>query len=90
VRPTGQREKGARGWGGGADRAGPPGREKRGMKGLIWAGRPRGRMFLSFSYFLLNLISLFSPFDSNSNMPQTQIETPQAYASNKSKVGRST
>jgi hypothetical protein len=39
--------------------------------------------------FILNhvfLLFLISPLDSNSNMPQSQIRAPQAYASNKNKV----
>jgi hypothetical protein len=82
--PLVRERRGARGQGGDADRAVPSGREKRGRRGLSWVERLRGEWattcFSFFFYFLL---------DSNSNMPQTQIETPQAYASNKSKVGGS-
>jgi hypothetical protein len=68
----------------------------RGRRSLAcWAERPRGRVHGSFFLFLfiLNfvfLFFLFSPLDSNLNMPQTQIRTPQAYALNKNKVWGST
>jgi hypothetical protein len=79
---------------GGADRRDPPRRERGGAGARGWAGwveRPMERgswasfLFLLFLYFVF-LSFLFSPLDSNPNMPQTQIRTPQAYASNKSKL----
>jgi hypothetical protein len=74
-RPTRQREKVKRacGWNG---PTGPKGRGDRGSGFLFY--------FLLFLNFVF-LFFLFSPLDSNSNMPQTHIRTPQAYASNKSK-----
>ena len=63
----------------------PAGQRENGEAGAQLGYKAEGGV----GYDLLFLFLLFSPLDSNSNMPQTQIETPQAYASNKSKVGGS-
>jgi hypothetical protein len=84
-----QRERGSgrtRGGSGSADRAGPPGqREEGGTSARARGGPvgPKGRgeqgcgplyLFLLFQN-LFSLFLLFTPFDSNPNMPQIQIST---------------
>jgi hypothetical protein len=77
-RPAGQREK--RGEVAGAAVMGRLGRKAKG-------GRGRGPLsFFFYFYILISFSFLFSLLGSNSNMPQIQISTPQAYASNKSEV----
>jgi hypothetical protein len=70
---------------------GPWCRGREGAGGLAGPkGRREGGSCASFPFLLFMnsvfIFFLFSPLDSKSNMPQTQIRTPQAYASNKSKV----